>query len=167
LRTRAHLETSLRLLCPWGITALYGGLGLLLTSVAHWPGTHQPMPHAVAIASASLALLLLLLGTLSFAFTERALQGHWTLDACIPGLNALGVEVLLTRRLGLPSATWRLGVEAVMLALIIVQFHVSPWLGAGLVLLALGHVARATVAIAQLELSDRPSPLVTTASSAP
>jgi len=142
-RTLGRLRT-------YGIASLYGGVGLLLSALAHWPGTHQPESRTFALLTSSLALVLLVIGTATFAVAVRALQGHWTFDAALPGINTLAVNVLVSRRLGLQSVGWRLGSELFLLIVICAQFHRSPWLVLGLVLLTYSYQTRVALLLEQL-----------------
>lgn|GEM_PF-671781 len=129
----ANLLISLRLLQRWGVCAFFGGLGILLGTLAHWPGTHDPTSLHWATSFLILSLLLMAFGTVGFAFAVRMLQGYWSVDACIPGLNIVSVSILCARRLGVRRIGPPVGIECALVVFVCATFHQTPL---GAVLLA-------------------------------
>jgi hypothetical protein len=117
---------SLRQLQRYGIPALFGGLGLLLSTLAHWPGTAAPTSDTWANVAGIIAIGLLTSGSVLFADTVRQLQGHWSVDACIPGLNVLSVNILIARRLGLNTLGSGPLLDGLTLVAACALFHQGP-----------------------------------------
>ena len=119
---------ALRRVTRAGVVAFFAGLGLLASTLAHWPGTAQPSPRWFALSASNLAVALLILATVLYAVAARALGGTLAL-AVIPAINVLYVSALVTSQLHGPTLAQRrvLG-EAVLLALFVSQLHDQPWL---------------------------------------
>ncbi len=109
----------------FGVAAYFGGIGLLLSTLSHWPGSVLPLSPLEALTGATVAIGLLLLATLSFAFAVRAIQGHWSADAFVPVLNVISVHVLIMRRLNILHFALSVVLEVFMLGLVVVTFHQS------------------------------------------
>lgn len=134
------LINALQLLIRYGIAAVFSGLGLIVSILAHWPGTHQPVPLWFAESASDVGIGLLVVGSVLFGFALRELQGRWTAFAFIPGVNIFAVEALVTSRLSTRSVFWRVVSDVVLLLLFVIGAHGEPWLAAGLVLVALGQL---------------------------
>ncbi|MHB8334620.1 MAG: DUF2510 domain-containing protein [Acidimicrobiales bacterium] len=119
---------ALRRVARVGVVAFFAGLGLLASTLAHWPGTAQPSPRWFALSASDLAVALLILATVLYAVAARALGGTLAL-AFIPAVNVLYVSALVTTQLHGPTLAQRrvLG-EAFLLALFVLQLHAQPWL---------------------------------------
>lgn len=134
------LIDALYRLLRYGIVALFAGLGLVVNVLAHWPGTAKPTPFWFASTALELGIGLLLIGSLCFSFAARQLEGHWTIEAFLPGINVLVVSGLVTQRLGGRSPLWRVVTETILLALFIGQSHTELWLGVAPALVTLDHM---------------------------
>ena len=111
-----------------GVVAFFAGLGLLASTLAHWPGTAEPTPRWFALSASNLAVALLLLATVLYAVAARTLGGTLAL-AVIPAVNVLYVSALVNTQLHGPVlAHRRLLGEGVLLALVVFQLHAQPWL---------------------------------------
>ncbi len=130
------LIASLYHLRRYGVVSFFAGLGLVVNTLAHWPGTHQPMPLWFAQFASGLGLALILFATVLFAVALHELQGHWTPLAVLPGVNVLAVGGLIASRLGGRSPFIRVISDAVLLGLFVGEDHLEPWLGVALVLVA-------------------------------
>ncbi len=142
------LINALHRLVRYGIVATFGGLGLVVSVLAHWPGTSQPTAALVAATLCDTGAALVIIGSVCYAFAVRALEGRWTAVAFVPGLNMLAASGLVTSRIGGRSALRRVVAEAVLLGLFIAQSHAHPWLGVAPALVALDH-ARWTQALVE------------------
>lgn len=134
------LISALNLLVRFGIVAVFSGLGLVVSVLAHWPGTRHPTPLWFAESASDLGLGLLVVGSVLFAFALRELVGRWTPLAFIPAVNIFAVEALVSQRLNARSASRRVLADVVLLALFIVEAHSAPWLAVALVVVALGQL---------------------------
>ncbi len=134
------LIDALHRLLRYGIVAFFAGLGLVVNVLAHWPGTAKPTPFWFASTALELGIGLLLIGSLCFSFAARQLEGHWTIEAFLPGINVLVVSGLVTQRLGGRSPLWRVLTETILLALFIGQSHTELWLGVAPALVTLDHM---------------------------
>ena len=134
------LIDALHRLLRYGIVAFFAGLGLVVNVLAHWPGTAKPTPFWFASTALELGIGLLLIGSLCFSFAARQLEGHWTIEAFLPGINVLVVSGLVTQRLGGRSPLWRVVTETILLALFIGQSHTALWLGVAPALVTLDHM---------------------------
>lgn len=134
------LIDALHRLLRYGIVAFFAGLGLVVNVLAHWPGTAKPTPFWFASTALELGIGLLLIGSLCFSFAARQLEGHWTIEAFLPGINVLVVSGLVTQRLGGRSPLWRVVTETILLALFIGQSHTELWLGVAPALVTLDHM---------------------------
>ena len=134
------LIDALHRLLRYGIVAFFAGLGLVVNVLAHWPGTAKPTPFWFASTALELGIGLLIIGSLCFSFAARQLEGHWTVEAFLPGINVLVVSGLVTQRLGGRSPLWRVLTETILLALFIGQSHTELWLGVAPALVTLDHM---------------------------
>jgi hypothetical protein len=132
------LIQALHRLVRYGIVGLFTGLSILVSIVAHWPGKAQPVSEVFAVTACNVAVALLLIGSVCFAFAARELEGHWTWWAFVPAVNLFMVNAVVTRRLGAQPLR-RVGSEALLLVLFIVQYHSEMWLGVAPVILAVGQ----------------------------
>jgi len=144
------LISALNLLVRFGIVAVFSGLGLVVSVLAHWPGTHQPAPLWFAEAASDLGVGLLVVGSVLFAFALHELMGRWTPLAFIPAVNIFAVEALVSGRLSDRSPLPRVTTDAVLLALFVVGAHNAPWLAAGLGIVALGQLQWTAALLDQL-----------------
>jgi hypothetical protein len=118
-----------------GIVGVLGGLGLLVSVLAHWPGTAHPTPEWFAVVATGVASLLLLVGSVVCAFGVKELEGRWSLEAVIPGVNLFVASALVTRRLG-SRRMWRIVSEIILLAIFVVSSRNDLWLCVGPVIVA-------------------------------
>jgi Protein of unknown function (DUF2510) len=138
--TSLTLIEALHRLLRYGVVAFFAGLGLVVNILAHWPGTARPVAFWFANTALDTGIALLAVGSVCFSFAVRELEGHWTLEAFVPGINVLVAGALVTQRLAGRSPMWRVITETVLLALFIGQSHTDPWLGVAPALVALDHM---------------------------
>ncbi|MGC1419808.1 MAG: DUF2510 domain-containing protein [Acidimicrobiales bacterium] len=134
------LITTLHRLVRYGIVAFFAGLGLVVNVLAHWPGTAHPAPLWFTTAALNLGIGLLMVGSLCFSLAARELEGHWSIEAIVPGVNVLVVGAQVTRRLAGRSPRWRVLTSLLLLALYISQSHANPWLGLAPALMTLDQL---------------------------
>jgi hypothetical protein len=150
------LIRALHRLVRYGIVGDYAGIGILVSIVAHWPGTAHPVPEWFAVAACNIAVALVLLGSVSFAFAARELEGRWEPWAFIPGVNLIMVNALVTKRLnGQPLR--RVGAEVLLIVFFILEFHMEPWLCVAPMIVAVGQSSWITTLIDHLVNSSSPS----------
>ena len=123
----------------YGVVSLFAGLGLLVSVLAHWPGTAHPSPTWFAFAASDLAIGLLTLGSVLYALGARALLGRWTPAALVPGVNVMLVSGLLGERLEGRWPTRRVVSETIILVLFAAEAHAQAWLAIAPVLVGLTH----------------------------
>lgn len=133
------LLSALHRLVRYGITATFAGLGLIVSILAHWPGTAHPTNAALAATLLDAGFALLLIGSVCYAFAARELLGRWSIEALLPGVNIVVVSATIASRLSGRSALRRVVSESVLLVLFIVQGHAQLWLGVAPVIIALDH----------------------------
>lgn len=119
----AGTTRALRQLRAVGIPAFFVGLALLLGTIAHWPGQALATSTNWAVTAGFTGCGLLALGTIQFGYVVRLLQGHWSVDAFIPGLNVLSVSILLARMLRVQSVGSPPVLEALTLVLAGLALH--------------------------------------------
>jgi Protein of unknown function (DUF2510) len=119
------IRSSLTRLRRFGVVAYFGGIGLGLSTLTHWPGSNQPTSSAWALVSGLIAIGLVLVATMAFAYCVRAIQGYWSADAFVPVLNVISVHVLIARRLGVSNVALSVVLEVFMLGLVVATFHQS------------------------------------------
>jgi hypothetical protein len=153
------LIKALYRLVRYGIVAAFTGLGSVVGVLAHWPGTAHPVTPTFAAIGIDAGLSLLIFGTICFAFAARELEGRWTLWALIPAVNFVGVNALITRRLG-GRPLQRVSAEIILLALFAARFHAQPWLCIAPVIAAVGQLGWTTSLIQQLSGTATVSPPV-------
>ena len=122
------LVNALHWLIRYGIVALFSGLGLVVSVLAHWPGTNQPTPLWFAETAIDAGIALLIIGSVLYGLALRELDGRWTFLAFVPGLNALVVAALVTQRLNRRSPALRIVTQGALLVLFIADAHSQPWL---------------------------------------
>jgi hypothetical protein len=150
------LIQALHRLVRYGIVGDYAGIGILVSIVAHWPGTAHPVPEWFAVAACNIAVALILLGSVSFSLAARELEGRWAPWAFIPGVNLMMVNALVTKRLnGQPFR--RVGAEALLIVLFILEFHMEPWLCVAPMIVAVGQSSWITTLIDHLVSSASPT----------
>lgn len=132
------LIQALHRLVRYGIVGVFAGISVVVSVLAHWPGTAHPVSESFAVGACNLAVALILIGSACFAFAARELEGHWTTWAFIPGVNLLAVNAVVTRRLG-GQPLRRVGAEAVLMVLFVAQFHAEVWLCVAPVIVAVGQ----------------------------
>jgi hypothetical protein len=152
------LIQALHRLVRYGIVGVFAGISVLVSVIAHWPGTAHPVTEWFGVAASNLAVALLIIGSTCFALAARELEGHWTPWAFIPGVNLFAVNVVITRRLG-GQPLRRVGTEAVLMVLFVAQFHAEVWLCVAPVIVAVGQSQWITTMIDQLVTSPSSSPL--------
>jgi hypothetical protein len=141
---RASLVGSLSLLdalyslVRYGVVGIFGGIGLLVGVLAHWPGTAQPATLTFCIISLGASVGMLAVGTACFAFAARELTQRWTLWSVVPGLNVIVVSVLISVRLGTRPGL-RVSSEVVLMAMFASWYHRDPWLAVVPAVVAIGH----------------------------
>lgn len=129
------LIVALRRVVVTGIVGVVGGLGLLVGVLAHWPGTAHPAPEWFDVVALDLAVAALVVGSVVCAYGVRELQGHWTLEAFLPGLNLFVASSLVTRRLG-RARSWRVLCEIVLLVVFATSARRDLWLFVGPMIVA-------------------------------
>ncbi len=134
------LIQALHLLIRFGIVAVFAGLGLVVSALAHWPGTHAPAPLWFAEGASYVGVGLLVVGSVLFSLALHELQGRWTVLAFVPGITIFAVGALVATRLQGQFAARRIVVDVAMVALFVVEAHREPWLGVALVLVAFGQL---------------------------
>jgi hypothetical protein len=154
------LIQALHRLVRYGIAGDFAGISILVSVLAHWPGTAHPVSEWFAVAACNVAVALILISSTYFAFAVRELEGHWTLWAFIPGVNLFVVNALVTTRLG-GQPFRRVGAELVLMVLFIAQFHSEPWLCVAPVIVAVGQSQWITTLIDHLLISSSLSSPVT------
>ena len=132
------LIQALHRLVRFGIVGDFAGMAVIVSVVAHWPGTAHPTPQWFALTAIDVGIALVLVGTALFAVAAKELVGAWTPWAFLPGINLLVVNGLVTKRLGAKPVR-RVASEAVLMALFISQFHAEPWLAIAPVVVAVGQ----------------------------
>lgn len=147
---------ALHRLLRYGIAGDFAGISILVSVLAHWPGTAHPVTEWFAVAASNVAVALIIIGSACFAFAARELMGHWTPWAFIPGVNLLAVNAVVTRRLG-GQPLRRVGAEAVLMILFVAQFHAEVWLCFAPAIVALGESQWIATFIDQLLISSSPS----------
>lgn len=155
-RATARLATNLSLVQALGrvrsvgVVGVVGGLGLLVSALAHWPGTAHPAPEWFALAASGTAVAMLVLGSVTFAFGTKELRGHWSVDAFIPGVNFLSVSALVAQRLGRQSFIRNVA-DVVLLAVFAASSHANAWLGVAPMIVAFTQALWASALIDQLK----------------
>jgi hypothetical protein len=134
----------------YGIVSFFAGLGLVVNVLGHWPGTANPAPVWFATSALTVGIGVLVIGSVCFSLAARELEGRWTIEGVIPGINMLMVSALVTQRLGGRSAAWRVGTEVVLLAVFISQSHSELWLGVAPALVTLDHMRWTTALLDRL-----------------
>lgn len=155
------LIQALHRLVRYGIAGDFAGISILVSVLAHWPGTAHPASKWFAVASCNLAVALLIIGTACFAFAARELEGRWSPWAFVPGVNLFVVNTLVTKRLG-GQPLRRVGAEVVLMVLFVAQFHDEAWLCLAPVVVAVGQSQWITTLIDHLLISSSPSAPVAT-----
>jgi hypothetical protein len=150
------LIQALHRLVRYGVAGDFAGISILVSVLAHWPGTAHPVSQWFALAACNVSVALLLIGTAGFAFAARELEGHWTAWAFIPGVNLFGVNAVVTKRLG-GQPLRRVGAEVVLMVLFAVQFHAEAWLCVAPVIVAVGQSQWIATFIEQIVNSPSPS----------
>ncbi len=135
LSASLSLVHAMRRVFATGVVGVVGGLGLVVSVLAHWPGTAHPAPRWFALAASDAAVALIAVGSVVCAFGVKELRGRWSLEAFVPGVNLFIASVLVRRRLG-QSRTWRIVSEVLLLALFAAAFHDELWLSVGPVIVA-------------------------------
>jgi hypothetical protein len=129
------LLLALRRVQNVGIVGVLGGLGLLVSVLAHWPGTAHPTPEWFAIVASGVAVAFLAAGTAACAFGVKELEGRWSLAAFAPGVNLFIASALVNRRLGIRPA-WRILSELALLVVFVASSRDDLWLCVGPVIVA-------------------------------
>jgi Protein of unknown function (DUF2510) len=132
------LIQALHRLVRYGIAGDFAGISILVSVLAHWPGTAHPVSEWFGVAACNVAVALILVGSACFAFAARELEGRWTPWAFIPGVNLIAVNAVVTRRLG-GQPIRRVGAEVVLMVLFVAQFHAEVWLCVAPVIVAVGE----------------------------
>ncbi|MFY9782979.1 MAG: DUF2510 domain-containing protein [Acidimicrobiales bacterium] len=130
-----HLAHAMRRVFGAGVVGVLGGLGLLVSVLAHWPGTAHPAPLWFALAASNVAVALLAVGSVVCAFGVRELEGRWSPVAFLPGVNLFVASALATRRLG-RTKMWRILSEVALLVIFALSSHDDLWLCFGPVIVA-------------------------------
>lgn len=150
LAANLSLVRALGLVWNVGVVGVTGGLGLLVSTLAHWPGTAHPTPEWFALVASSTAVAMLALGSVVCAIGAKELRGHWSIDDLIPGVNFLLVSALVAQRLGRPSLV-RNAADVVLLAAFAASFHTHVWLGVAPMIVALSQALWVSALIDQLK----------------
>jgi hypothetical protein len=149
------LIQALHRLVRYGIAGDFAGISILVSVLAHWPGTAHPVSEWFAVAACNVAVALIIIGSACFAFAGRELEGRWTPWALIPGVNLFAVNVVITKRLG-GQPLRRVGAEAILMILFVAQFHAEPWLCLAPVVVAVGQSQWTATLIDYLLISSAP-----------
>jgi len=144
------LVNALHRLVRYGIVALFSGLGLVVSVLAHWPGTHQPTPLWFAETAVDAGIALLIIGSVLYGLALRELDGRWTFLAFVPGLNVLVVGALVTQRLNRRFPALRIVTQGALLVLFIADAHSQPWLGVAPGIVALDQMQWTTSLVEHL-----------------
>ena len=144
------LVQALDRLVRYGVGAIFAGLGLVVSVLAHWPGTAQPVPTWFAITFSNAGVAMLFMGSVLFAFAARALDGRWSAGALVPGLNVVVVAGLVHHRLSGRSPWRRVATETLLLAFFVTQSHLHPWLGVIPMVVALEHLVSTRALLEQV-----------------
>ena len=150
------LIQALHRLVRYGIAGDFAGISILVSVLAHWPGTAHPVSEWFAVAACNVAVALVLVGLACFPFAARELEGRWTLWAFIPGVNLFCVNAIVTTRLG-GKPLRRVGAEAILMVLFVAQFHAEAWLCVAPAIVAVGESQWITTLIDHLLISSSPS----------
>ena len=118
---------ALYTLVRYGVAGIFGGIGLVVSVLAHWPGTARPATMTFCAVSLGAAVGMLAVGTACFAFAGRELAQRWALWTVVPGVNVIVVSVLISVRLGARPGL-RVGSEVVLMVLFASWYHQDPWL---------------------------------------
>jgi hypothetical protein len=129
------LVQALQRVFTLGVVGILGGLGLLVSVLAHWPGTAHPAPMWFAVAASSVAVALLVVGSVVCAFGVKELEGHWSPVAFLPGANLFVASALVTHRLG-RQQVWRIASEVILLAVFAAASRNDVWLCLGPMIVA-------------------------------
>lgn len=149
LATNLSLVQALGRVRGVGVVGVVGGLALLVSVLAHWPGTAHPTPEWFALIASGTALAMLALGSVACAFGAKELRGHWSIDAIIPGVNFLLVSALVAQRLGRHSFIRNIA-DVVLLAIFAASSHANVWLGVAPMIVAFTQTLWASALIDQL-----------------
>jgi hypothetical protein len=125
-------------LVRYGVVGVFGGIGLLVGVLAHWPGTAQPATLTFCVVSLGAAVGMLAVGTACFAFAGRELEHRWSLWMVVPGLNVIVVSVLISVRLGARPGL-RVSSEVILMVMFASWYHRDPWLAFIPAVVAIGH----------------------------
>lgn len=127
-------------LVRYGVGAFFAGLGLVVGVLAHWPHTARPVPLWFAVTFGNAGVAMLVAGTVFFALAARALDGHWSVGAVVPGLNVVIVAGLIHQQLTGRSSWRRVATETLLLGAFVTQSHLHPWLAIIPTVVALEHL---------------------------
>jgi hypothetical protein len=134
--------SALRRLTQFGVVAYYTGFAMLVSVIAHWPGSAHPEPARFASAALGVAVGLTVIGTLSFAVVVHALQGHWSFGGVVPLVNTFVASHLMSLRIGITNGPFRLGADVLITVGFIVLSPAQPWVGIALAGVAFSQLAR-------------------------
>jgi len=135
LAANLALAQTMRRVLRAGVVGVVGGLGLLVSALAHWSGTANPAPRWFLLSALDLAVALLVVGSVVCAFGVKELKGRWSLEAFVPGANLFFASALVAKRLG-RNQTWRVLSEVVLLVLFAISLHADLWLAIGPMIVA-------------------------------
>jgi uncharacterized membrane protein YeaQ/YmgE (transglycosylase-associated protein family) len=141
---------ALQRLVRYGIAALFAGLGLVVSVLAHWPGTAQPTTPWFASIALGVGAGLLVIGSVCFGFAATELEGRSVIWAFIPAVNVLVVSGLVAQRLRRSSPVRMVICELILLGLFIDLAHAEPWLCVAPVLIAFEQLRRTSALLDQL-----------------
>jgi hypothetical protein len=154
LATNLSLVQALARVWSVGVVGVVGGLALLVSVLAHWPGTAHPTPEWFAVMGSSTAVAMLAVGSVVCAFGARELRGHWSIEALIPGVNFLLVSALVAQRLGRPWFV-RNTADVVLLAAYAASSHAHAWLGVAPMIVAFSQTQWVGALVDQLKGPSR------------
>ena len=152
------LLDALYSLVRYGVVGIFGGIGLLVGVLAHWPGTAQPANLTFCVVALGAAVGMLAVGSACFAFAGRELAQRWTLWSLVPGVNVVVVSVLISERLGARPGL-RVGSEVVLMVMFASWYHLDPWLVLVPAVVAIGHSRWITSLIDRLTAPTKVGPL--------
>ena len=134
----------------YGVAAVLSGLGLVVSVLAHLPGSAHPLSRALTIVLLDAAAAMIILGSIAYAAAGRALAGGWRPWTVVPGLNAAIVSSLVARRLEDPRPARRLVMNVAAVVLFAARVRYDPYLGVLPALVAADLMIGAQRLVAQL-----------------
>lgn len=120
---------ALRRVMRQGALGLLGGIGLVVSAWAHWPGSASPLSSGMAAILLDAGIALILIGSIAYGGAAYEMAGGLTLWAVIPVVNAVVVTAAVNRAVRGPGRAYVVAVEVLAVALFISGARRDPWLG--------------------------------------